>query len=47
MKTISRPFYRTRYAVVNKEKAAGATYTPKELADFVAEKIVEAFEGSP
>lgn len=31
-----------RYKVVTAEKAIGATYTPKILADFVAEKIVEA-----
>lgn len=30
-----------RYAVVNEQKATGATYTPTELADFVACRIVE------
>jgi len=30
-----------RYTTVPKEKAGGATYTPKILADFVARKIVE------
>jgi len=47
METRRRPLQRTRYAAVTKEKAAGATYTPKELADFVAERIVEAFETFP
>jgi adenine-specific DNA-methyltransferase len=30
-----------RYTYANAEKASGATYTPTNLADFVAEKIVE------
>jgi adenine-specific DNA-methyltransferase len=30
-----------RYTSVTEQKAAGATYTPARLADFVAEKIVE------
>jgi hypothetical protein len=36
--------HNSRYSAVTKEKSAGATYTPKALADFVAEKIVEAFK---
>ena len=30
-----------RYHTVTKEKSTGATYTPKVLADFVAEQIVK------
>lgn len=30
-----------RYHIVSKEKADGATYTPKILADFVAQKIIQ------
>jgi methylase of polypeptide subunit release factors len=33
-----------RYKIVTEEKAGGATYTPKQLADFVAERILEAIE---
>src|SRR5262245_59855475 len=33
----------TRYRVVTEQKADGATYTPKVLADFVAKKITEHF----
>jgi adenine-specific DNA-methyltransferase len=36
-----------RYADVTEEKATGSTYTPKILADFVSEKIVEAFKRYP
>jgi adenine-specific DNA-methyltransferase len=32
-----------RYEMVAKEKADGATYTPKVLANFVAKKIIELF----
>jgi type I restriction-modification system DNA methylase subunit len=32
----------TRYNVVSEEKAGGATYTPKKLADFVAEQILRS-----
>jgi len=47
MKTRSQSVRQTRYAFVTKEKATGVTYTPEILADFVAEKIVEAFENFP
>jgi len=30
-----------RYAIVTEHKAGGATYTPKVLADFVAQQIVQ------
>lgn len=33
-----------RYGSVTAEKAAGATYTPTVLADFVAKKITESFQ---
>ena len=34
-----------RYSAVTQEKAGGATYTPKILADFVAKQIVETAKG--
>lgn len=37
------PKFTKRYKIVAKEKAGGVTYTPKILADFAAEKIVEIF----
>jgi methylase of polypeptide subunit release factors len=36
-----QPELANRYQLVSEEKADGATYTPKLLADFVAQKIVE------
>lgn len=36
-----------RYTTVPTEKAGGATYTPKILADFVARKVVEIFDEFP
>ena len=33
-----------RYEIVPEEKAGGATYTPKNLSDFVAQQIVSALE---
>lgn len=36
-----------RYADVSEEKAAGATYTPKVLADFVARQIIHIFNEFP
>jgi adenine-specific DNA-methyltransferase len=36
-----------RYTIVPDDKADGATYTPKILADFVASKIVETFNDFP
>ena len=36
-----------RYTDVTKEKAVGATYTPKVLADFVAKQIIHAFNEFP
>ena len=47
MKTRSQLVHKARYSFVTEEKATGATYTPKNLADFVAEKIIEALETFP
>jgi hypothetical protein len=41
MEALSQPRFTKRYHVVTEEKAGGATYTPKLLADFVAQQIVE------
>lgn len=41
MDTLHQPFFTKRYNIVTEEKAGGATYTPKILADFVARQIVE------
>jgi methylase of polypeptide subunit release factors len=35
----------SRYKVVSDEKAGGATYTPKNLADFVARQMLQATQG--
>lgn len=40
MPTVERRRESGRYSLVTKQKARGATYTPEELADFVAEQIV-------
>ena len=45
MATKSEP--RMRYKVVSQEKADGATYTPRLLADFVASQIVLQADASP
>src|SRR6266568_7928016 len=34
--------YKKRYQIVTEEKAGGATYTPPNLADFVATQIIDA-----
>lgn len=36
------PRFKKRYDLVTAEKAGGATYTPSALADFVAQRIVDA-----
>lgn len=41
MEKVHQPRFTKRYDIVTEEKAGGATYTPKILADFVAQKIVE------
>jgi len=42
MEVGARPIAARRYAITTEEKAGGATYTPKLLADFVARQIVQA-----
>ncbi len=41
MEVLHQPRFTKRYQIVAEEKAGGATYTPKLLADFVARQIVE------
>ncbi len=41
MAALNQPRFTKRYHIVTEEKAGGATYTPKILADFVARQIVE------
>ena len=36
-----------RYEIVTEEKASGATYTPKNLADFVAQQIIQTARHFP
>src|SRR5215510_7991492 len=42
MEALPQPRFTKRYALVTEEKVGGATYTPKILADFVAQQIVKA-----
>jgi adenine-specific DNA-methyltransferase len=44
METLSQPRFTKRYHTVTEEKFGGATYTPKILADFVAQKIVKTVQ---
>lgn len=44
MEALPQPRFTKRYTLVTEEKAGGATYTPKILADFVAQQIVKAAE---
>lgn len=39
MEAAQQERFSKRYKLVTEEKAGGATYTPKLLADFVAKKI--------
>ena len=41
MENLAQPVFTKRYQEVTEEKAGGATYTPKTLADFVARQVVE------
>ena len=41
MRIPAQPPFTTRYRLVTEEKASGATYTPKILADFVARQITD------
>ena len=47
MKTSTELAPISRYALVSEEKATGATYTPKNLADFVADQIYRAAQLAP
>ena len=42
MEVLHQPRFAKRYDFVSEEKASGATYTPKILADFVAQQIVQS-----
>jgi len=44
MNTLTQTQVAKRYEIVTKEKAGGATYTPKNLSDFVAEQIVASMD---
>ncbi len=44
MKVQAQPQFTKRYKAVTEEKAGGATYTPKNLSDFVAEQIIEQLD---
>ncbi len=46
MRTLAKAATPKRYEIVTEEKAGGATYTPKILADFVARQIVQHTEQS-
>ncbi len=41
METLHRSNFTKRYHIVTEEKSGGATYTPKALANFVAQQIVD------
>jgi adenine-specific DNA-methyltransferase len=45
MAQLSPPRLTTRYDLVTEQKASGATYTPPELADFVAAEMVREWDG--
>ena len=47
MEVASQAKFSKRYELVSEEKAGGATYTPKILADFVAKKIVSNLGNLP
>ena len=47
MEELIQPRCKNRYRIVTEEKAGGATYTPKILADFVARQIVETVDNLP
>jgi type I restriction-modification system DNA methylase subunit len=42
MSTNNKAISTSRYGAVPGEKSSGVTYTPKELADFVAQQIAKA-----
>ena len=45
MDTLRETRFTKRYDIVSEEKAGGAVYTPKVLADFVSQQIAETVEG--
>ena len=45
MTTAEPPGQPNRFSTVNSIKSKGATYTPRKLAQFVAEKMVDAWDG--
>lgn len=47
METLQHSYSIRRYRVVTDEKAGGATYTPRILADFVAQQIMDTFKEFP
>lgn len=47
MEALHPPRFSKRYDAVTNEKAEGATYTPKILANFVAEKMVQTMANLP
>lgn len=47
MEALRQPRFTKRYGIVADEKAGGATYTPKLLADFVAKHIVSVVGALP
>ena len=47
MEALRQPSSKERYRIITEEKASGAVYTPKILADFVAKKIVESAGNLP
>lgn len=46
MENTSLSFSNKRYRIVKREKSDGATFTPKSLADFVAENILQIATGN-
>ena len=44
METLRETRFTKRYDIVSEEKAGGAVYTPKGLADFVSQQIAAAIE---
>lgn len=47
MPTLDQPRLTKRYHIVTEEKAGGVTYTPKILADFIAQQIVQTAGALP
>ena len=47
MEALQQHRFAKRYKIVTEEKAGGATYTPKNLADFVARQIIQTARHFP